>query len=72
MPDIAGRLPGFVSGSGFRVLPMQLDHAIRAGDLPLVHRDPFDRMLAAQSMIEGLTVVTRDKVFADYGCKTLW
>ena len=72
LPDVAGRLPGFVSGSGFKVLPVQLDHATRAGDLPLHHRDPFDRMLVAQSLIEGLTVITRDGAFAQYGCKTLW
>jgi PIN domain nuclease of toxin-antitoxin system len=72
LPNVASLLPGFVNGSGFRVLPVLLDHATHAGDLPLYHRDPFDRMLAAQALIDGLTVVTRDKVFAEYGCKVLW
>ena len=72
MPDVPGRLPGFVSGSGFRLLPIQLDHAMRAGDLPQHHRDPFDRLLVAQADIENLTVVTRDPMFPKYGCKTLW
>ena len=41
-------------------------------DLPLHHRDPFDRMLIAQAMVEGLTVATRDPHFSDYGVPILW
>jgi PIN domain len=41
-------------------LPVTVDHAIAAGRLPLLHRDPFDRMLVAQARCEGLTLVTRD------------
>jgi PIN domain nuclease of toxin-antitoxin system len=36
------------------------------------HGDPFDRIIAAQALIEGMTIVTRDPVFAAFGCKTLW
>jgi PIN domain nuclease of toxin-antitoxin system len=36
------------------------------------HRDPFDRLLAAQALIEDLTVITRDRAFADFGCKVVW
>ena len=46
--------------SGFRQLPISFGHAIAAGRLPLLHRDPFDRMLVAQARCEGLTLVTRD------------
>ena len=46
--------------SGFRELPLTLHHAIAAGRLPLIHRDPFDRMLVAQAQCEGLTLVSRD------------
>jgi PIN domain nuclease of toxin-antitoxin system len=45
---------------GLRVLPITAEHALAAGDLPRHHDDPFDRMLVAQAMAEGLTLVTRD------------
>ena len=72
MPEVPTRLPGFVQGSRFEVLPISLEHSLLAGALPGPHRDPFDRMLIAQARREGLTVVTRDKIFADYGCTTVW
>lgn len=50
----------------FVALDVTLDHALTAGDLPLHHRDPFDRMLIAQAQLEGLTIVTRDRHFAPY------
>ena len=53
-------LPDRVRGSGFRELPIGSDHAIEAGRLPLIHSDPFDRMLVAQARCENLTLVTRD------------
>lgn len=53
-------LPGQIRGSGFRELPISFDHAIAAGRLPPLHRDPFDRMLVAQARSEDLTLVTRD------------
>ena len=54
--DLAER----VRDSGFRKLPIGFAHAMAAGRLPLIHRDPFDRMLVAQARCEGLTLVTRD------------
>jgi PIN domain nuclease of toxin-antitoxin system len=53
-------LPERVRGSGFRELPVSFSHAMAAGRLPPVHRDPFDRMLVAQARCEELTLVTRD------------
>jgi PIN domain nuclease of toxin-antitoxin system len=53
-------LPERIRGSGFRELPISMEHAIAAGRLPLIHRDPFDRMLVAQARCEELTLVTRD------------
>ncbi|MGI8574154.1 MAG: type II toxin-antitoxin system VapC family toxin [Egibacteraceae bacterium] len=55
-----------VETEGFEPLGITLMHARRAGRLPAVHRDPFDRMLVAQAQAEGLTVVTRDPVFDAY------
>jgi PIN domain nuclease of toxin-antitoxin system len=53
-------LPERVRDSGFRELPISFGHAIAAGRLPLIHQDPFDRMLVAQARCEHLTLVTRD------------
>jgi PIN domain nuclease of toxin-antitoxin system len=51
---------------GFAPLPITIRHGIAAGELPRHHDDPFDRMLIAQAVDEGLTIVTHDKHFADY------
>jgi PIN domain nuclease of toxin-antitoxin system len=51
---------------GFAPLPITFAHAAAAGRLPPHHRDPWDRMLVAQAQLEGLTIVTRDPVFARY------
>jgi PIN domain nuclease of toxin-antitoxin system len=53
-------LPEQISNSGFRELQISSRHAMTAGRLPLIHNDPFDRMLVAQAQCEGLTFVTRD------------
>ena len=47
-------------------------HALRAGLLPGEHRDPFDRLIAAQAHENGLTIVTRNPAFFAFGCKVLW
>lgn len=57
---------------GFEELAITLAHAARVRSLPPHHRDPFDRMLVAQAVEEGLTVVTRDAVLGRYGVSTLW
>ncbi len=56
---------------GFVDLAMTSVHAAAAGRLPLHHRDPFDRMLAAQADLERLTLVTPDAIFAQYGVVVL-
>ena len=60
-------LPERLSDLGFRALPMTAAHAVEAARLPSIHRDPFDRMLIAQALFEGLTIVTRDPIIARYG-----
>jgi PIN domain nuclease of toxin-antitoxin system len=60
-----------VQEGGFVALPISLAHGVAAGLLPRHHEDPFDRMLIAQATAEGLTIVTRDKRFADYGVALL-
>jgi PIN domain nuclease of toxin-antitoxin system len=52
---------------GVTELPIRFEHAVGAARLPPHHSDPFDRMLAAQARLEGLTLVTRDPAFGPYG-----
>ena len=56
---------------GFDELPVSIAHAVAAGSLPLIHRDPFDRLLIGQAHCERLTVATRDAVFQHYGIPVL-
>jgi PIN domain nuclease of toxin-antitoxin system len=56
----------------FRPLPISIEHGRLGGLLPSPHRDPFDRLLAAQSIIEGMTLVSADSQFGDFGVTVLW
>lgn len=77
-----GRLPGMgeplrqfeqaVEADGMTHLPLRHDHCRTAGLMESEHRDPFDRLLAAQGLTEGLMVITKDPQFAAFGCETLW
>ncbi|PVC89296.1 PIN domain nuclease [Streptomyces sp. CS090A] len=60
--DLAER----VRDSQFTALPITAGHGVRAGRLPALHRDPFDRILIAQAQIEGMTIVTRDQRIPQY------
>jgi PIN domain nuclease of toxin-antitoxin system len=51
----------------FITLPVNLDHTLVAYTLPAIHKDPFDRMLVAQAIVEKATLLTTDKILADYG-----
>ncbi len=66
--DLAER----VRDLGFRELPISHAHAVGAGRLPVHHRDPFDRMLIAQSLVDDLTLVSIETLFDDFGVKRLW
>lgn len=57
--------------NGFHELPITMEHAEVTAKLPMHHRDPFDRMLVAQALFEGLTLVTADRHLARYGVPTL-
>lgn len=54
------------------LLPIAFEHVAVVATLPLHHRDPFDRMLIAQSMVEGLPLVSGDRAFNDYPVERLW
>jgi PIN domain nuclease of toxin-antitoxin system len=58
--------------NGFQLLPVDLHDIARVATLPFHHRDPFDRMLAAQALVDELTIVSADPVFVKYGVKRTW
>ena len=60
-------VPEWLSTSGLNQLPISLEHVWRVRTLPLLHRNPFDRLLVAQAMVEGMTLVTGDRHLAAYG-----
>jgi PIN domain nuclease of toxin-antitoxin system len=60
-----------IASASMSLLPIDGHHAVLAGALPAHHRDTFDRMLVAQAIIERMTLVTRDKVLAEYGVASL-
>ena len=60
---MANDIPGYMERAGFLELPLTSAHAARAGLLPHPHRDPFDRLLAAQALLEGLPIASGDAVF---------
>ena len=75
LPAAAGLVQSFVAEllrARIEILAMTADHAITAGSLPGPHRDPFDRMLIAQSQMEGLVIVSNDAAFDDYDVRRIW
>ena len=77
-----GRLPGAgevvldmassIAGQGFEGLAITVDDGGRAGRLPGLHRDPFDRMLIAQALTRDLVLVSNETLFDVYGVRRLW
>jgi PIN domain nuclease of toxin-antitoxin system len=57
---------------GFIPLAVTLEHALRAGQLPGPHKDPFDRMLIAQAQAENLALISNERVFDGYGIRRIW
>ena len=66
-------LETMISDEGFSVLPVNFMHLRRLGTLPRGrHRDPFDRMMIAQALAEGIPIATGDPIFAAYGVQIIW
>lgn len=70
--ELAADFAGFLARERFERLPISVEHGIRAGLLPGPHKDPFDRMLVAQSQAENLPVVSNDEVFDVYAVRRVW
>lgn len=69
---MAGQFRRILQSQNFRELPISIEHADLAGSLPGDHRDPFDRLLAAQCRIENLAIATNDVGIKSFGVKTMW
>lgn len=69
---IVADLPAALEAAGIDVLRISLEHGLEAGSLPGPHRDPFDRMLIAQSRLERIPVVTTDPIFESYRVPVIW
>jgi PIN domain nuclease of toxin-antitoxin system len=74
--EIAGTLERFIpeqlTANAFRELAIEIRHVVRVARLPFHHRDPFDRLLAAQALEEGLTIASADAIFRRYRVKRIW
>lgn len=69
-PEIYVR--GRLAANGFGALSIELNHALRAASLPMIHSDPFDRILVAQAQLEGLPIITADPAIAQYDVEVIW
>lgn len=65
-------MPGWFARAGLTELPISVAHAQRAGALSAPHRDPVDRMIAAQSLLEDVPVVGREQALLDFGVRLIW
>ena len=70
--DVAADVAACVAGQGFLSLDITMLHAQRAGSLPGAHRDPFDRMLIAQSQMEDVALVSDDEAFDTFDVRRYW
>lgn len=65
-------VPEQMKANGFSPLPVTISHALKVGDLPMIHKDPFDRLLVAQASVEDLGLVTADPQVRKYPVDTIW
>ena len=68
---LSGSLIRVAQQHGFELLPVEPLHAEAIAGLPIHHRDPFDHMLIAQAQVEGLMLVTHDRILSEYGVPVL-
>jgi PIN domain nuclease of toxin-antitoxin system len=69
--SLAGSVSEMIRIKNLKELPVTVEHGEAVRSLPLFHRDPFDRLLLAQAQVEGLVLVTADRMFARYGVPVL-
>jgi|SRR5271157_6109674 len=71
-PTLISLLEGALAQQVFAELPISLEHAVRAGLLPLHHRDPFDRLLVAQAQAMGAPILSADRALDAYDVRRIW
>lgn len=71
-PPLEQFVPTHMATNGFLQMDIEFRHVARVAELPFHHRDPFDRLLVAQTIVEDVTLVSGDPAFDDYGVKRLW
>jgi PIN domain nuclease of toxin-antitoxin system len=73
LPEAPERLvPDERDRRGIMTLPFDEESALHVSRLPVLHRDPFDRMIVSQAIVHGLVIVTPDRLVAQYPARTLW
>lgn len=73
LPDpFAVMFPASLHAADIHILPLETDHIELLTTLPLHHRDPFDRLIAATALVEGLALVSADPAFDAYGLTRIW
>jgi PIN domain nuclease of toxin-antitoxin system len=75
MPEMADYAADFVEAviaGGFEHLAVEARHGLIGGLMEGRHKDPFDRLIAAQALLEDMTLVTKDREMSQFGCKVLW
>ena len=70
--EVAGNVMATIENHGFQPLAITVSHAERAGRLPGPHKDPFDRMLVAQSLAHDLPLVSIESLFDGFGVRRIW
>jgi PIN domain nuclease of toxin-antitoxin system len=70
--SLTTELPRYTAEEGFEELPISMEQAVRAGLLPLHHRDPFDRLLVAQAQALNVPILSADSVLDQYDVKRVW
>jgi PIN domain nuclease of toxin-antitoxin system len=70
--DLVSNFSEQIEREGFQLMAISAAHAVRAGLLPGPHKDPFDRMLIAQSQAENIPVISNEAIFDAYGVRRLW
>ena len=75
LPQAEGLVAGFeamIADQDFAPLDLKIAHALLAGRLPIAHKDPFDRLLIAQALAEGLPLVSNETIFDEAGITRIW
>ena len=65
-------LPRLIWENGIEILPTEFEHFLKVSNLPFHHKDPFDRLIISQALIEQMDIVGKDEHFAAYGLNPIW